>query len=164
MCAGRGLSLSVLGDISTAIWIGRELGAQAVIIGRLTNHADALDMTLTCYRTRDLKPLAGLRVTLPTSVEMKSLLNKKIEYLAVATGVKPAAGTNGYTFPKCLHCPPAAYSQQAADEKISGIVVLDAIVGKDGKAHEISVAKGLPYGLTKQALGGGEWVDFQACV
>jgi hypothetical protein len=111
MCAGRGLSLSVLDDISTAIWIGRELGAQAVIIGRLTNHADALDMTLTCYRTRDLKPLAGLRVTLPTSVEMKSLLNKKIEYLAVATGVKPAAGTNGYTFPKCLHCPPAAYSQ-----------------------------------------------------
>jgi TonB family protein len=151
-CAGRGLSLSVLSDVSTAIWIGRELGAQAVIVGRLENDADVLDMTLTSYRTRDLKQFAGFRTTALMSVEMRSLLNKEVKYLAIPTGVVPLAGKGGYTFPKCLHCPPALYSQEAADEKLSGIVVLDAIIGKDGKAHEISVGKGLPFGLTKQAL------------
>jgi len=151
-CSRYGLSLSVLSDFSTAVWLGREMGAEAVVVGRLEKHTDALDMTITSYRTRDLKQLAAFRATFPISAETGVLLNKEINDRAVATGDVPSAGTNGYTFPRCLHCPPASYSQEAADAKLSGIVVLQAIVGKDGKAHEISVTRGLPNGLTKQAL------------
>jgi len=151
-CSRYGLSLSVLSDFSTAVWVGHELGAEAVVVGHLEKHTDALDMTITSYRTRDLKQLGAFRATFPISTETGALLNKEINYRVAATGEVPPAGTNGYTFPKCLHCPPAAYSHEAADAKLSGIVVLQVIVGRDGKAHEISVTRGLPNGLTKQAL------------
>jgi len=148
-CAARGLSLSVLSDVFTAVWIGRELGAQAIVVGQFAVHADTLDITFNSYRTRDGKPLAALQASSLLSVEMRTLLAKKI---AVPTDATPSPGTNGYTYPKCWHCPQADYSQAAVDHKLEGTVVLLAIVGKDGKAHEISVQKELPDGLTRQAL------------
>ena len=148
-CAARGLSLSVLSDVDTALWIGRELGAQTIVLGHLAIHAENLDITFSLYRARDLKPLAAFQASSPISAEMRTLLAKEI---AVPTDATPSSGTNGYTYPRCRHCPQAAYSQEAVHDKFEGTVVLIAVVGIDGKAREISVQKELPYGLTKQAL------------
>lgn len=64
----------------------------------------------------------------------------------------PAAGTNGYTTPKCSYCPSAPYSDAARKLKIQGDVLLKAVIGTDGRAHNIAVTRGLGYGLDEKAV------------
>lgn len=64
----------------------------------------------------------------------------------------PRAGENGYTRPKCLHCHKPPYSSEAYKRKIDGPVMLDIVVGTDGRAHDVHIARGLGYGLDEEAL------------
>lgn len=64
----------------------------------------------------------------------------------------PVAGTDGYTSPKCSYCPSAPYSDAARKLKIQGDVVLKAVIGTDGRAHNVTVVRGLGYGLDEKAL------------
>jgi protein TonB len=67
-------------------------------------------------------------------------------------GGPPEAGENGYSKPDCLYCPTPPFSDAAFKLKIQGAVVLDAIIGADGRASNIHVAKGLGYGLDENAV------------
>jgi len=62
------------------------------------------------------------------------------------------AGKNGYTVPSCAYCPTPPFSDAAYRLKIQGIVVLDAIIGADGRAHNIRITKTVGYGLDEAAL------------
>lgn len=67
-------------------------------------------------------------------------------------GGTPNAGENGYGTPICLYCPNPKYSDAGFKLKIQGVVVLDVIIGTDGRAHNIQVSKGLGYGLDEEAI------------
>lgn len=67
-------------------------------------------------------------------------------------GGTPNAGENGYGTPICLYCPNPKYSDAGFKLKIQGVVVLDVIIGADGRAHNIHVSKGLGYGLDEEAV------------
>ena len=64
----------------------------------------------------------------------------------------PAAEPKGYTPPKCVYCPSARYSKEGWRKKIQGDVVLKALIGTDGCAHDVAVTRGLGYGLDEKAL------------
>src|ERR1700722_16707877 len=155
-CAGRRVLPSVLNDPSTAIWVGAGMGAKAAVVGELSNQGDGLEITVKLYRIRDLTPLFGLQAAMHVTPEMSKLLNKSVPGPAFSSSGAPplalAPGQRGFTYPKCLHCPEAKYSQEAVDQKLQGTVVLSAVIKEDGRAYDISVLKGLPYGLTKQGI------------
>ncbi|MGC1107246.1 MAG: energy transducer TonB [Candidatus Acidiferrales bacterium] len=67
-------------------------------------------------------------------------------------GGPPMAGENGYSRPDCLYCPTPQYSDAGFKLKIQGPVVLDIIVGTDGRATSVHVDKGLGYGLDQEAV------------
>lgn len=67
-------------------------------------------------------------------------------------GGPPTAGENGYGEPECIYCPKPEYSDAGFKLKIQGPVVLDVIIGADGRAKSIHVAKGLGYGLDEMAV------------
>jgi TonB family protein len=67
-------------------------------------------------------------------------------------GNTPAAGSKGYSRPTCKYCPVPEYSEQARKLKIQGQVVLDVVVGADGRVHNIKVVRGVGYGLDEKAL------------
>lgn len=67
-------------------------------------------------------------------------------------GGYPNAGESGYGTPICLYCPNPKYSDAGFKLKIQGVVVLDVIIGTDGRAHNIHVSKGLGYGLDEEAI------------
>ncbi|HKV27457.1 MAG TPA: energy transducer TonB [Candidatus Acidoferrales bacterium] len=67
-------------------------------------------------------------------------------------GGTPNAGENGYGTPICLYCPNPKYSDAGFKLKIQGVVVLDVVIGTDGRAHNIHVSKGLGYGLDEEAI------------
>jgi TonB family protein len=64
----------------------------------------------------------------------------------------PTAGSKGYTNPKCSYCPTPEYSKEGLKKKIRGVVVLKTVVGVDGRAHDVTVARSLGYGLDEQAV------------
>lgn len=67
-------------------------------------------------------------------------------------GGPPMAGENGYGQPACLYCPDPQYSDAGFKLKIQGEVVLDVVIGVDGRATSIHVVKGLGYGLDEEAV------------
>jgi periplasmic protein TonB len=67
-------------------------------------------------------------------------------------GGPPMAGENGYSRPDCVYCPQPEYSDTGFKLKIQGPVVLDIIVGADGRAISVHVDKGLGYGLDESAM------------
>ena len=53
--------------------------------------------------------------------------------------------------PTCAYCPNPAYTDEARHEKIQGSVMLEVLVGADGRALDVRVAKGLGLGLDERA-------------
>jgi hypothetical protein len=54
--------------------------------------------------------------------------------------------------PKILYRERAQYTNEAYEHGICGIVILSAILTEEGRASDIKVIKGLPYGLTENAI------------
>jgi TonB family protein len=84
--------------------------------------------------------------------------------IAGVTGA-PNAGTKGRQIPEGTYVPGGpvkspqlihqslpAYTQAARDARIEGIVLLEAIVQKDGSVSWIKISKGLGYGLDESAI------------
>jgi protein TonB len=61
-------------------------------------------------------------------------------------------GVNGVTTPTCIYCPAPQYTNEARKAKLEGAVVMRAVVTVDGRAHHVSVVKGLGSGLDEKAV------------
>ena len=64
----------------------------------------------------------------------------------------PEAKAAGYSMPRCVYCPRADYSPQATEGRVQGTVELVAVIGEDGLIKNLRVVKGLPGGLTLEAI------------
>jgi TonB family protein len=156
-CQRHGLSPSNTYDTSIEVWISQDLGAKAMVLGQLSVADDQLVVQVTAYRTEDQKWIAGFKLTSPITGDMRVLMSEEIE--RVPWTMAPAQpSSNTYSYPKCVSCPPAEYDQRAGDKRLQGTVVLNVVIGTNGKARDIIVAKGLPYGLTQKAVEAvGRW-------
>ena len=54
--------------------------------------------------------------------------------------------------PRARHSPKPQYTKQALREGIQGIVLVQAVVGIDGKPHDVAVVRSLGYGLDEKAI------------
>jgi TonB family protein len=54
--------------------------------------------------------------------------------------------------PHCSYMPNPPYTEQARAHKISGIILVDATVTKDGRIEDLLLSRGLAYGLDENAL------------
>jgi TonB family protein len=61
-------------------------------------------------------------------------------------------GRGGVGEPVCAYCPTPLYSEEARKAKYQGTVVLRVIVLPDGRATNISVARGVGLGLDERAI------------
>jgi TonB family protein len=59
---------------------------------------------------------------------------------------------HGVTEPTLIHRVEPEFSPEARQAKYQGTVVLSVVVGTDGRAHDIRVARGLGMGLDQQAI------------
>jgi protein TonB len=57
----------------------------------------------------------------------------------------------GMTLPTCLYCPTPGYTDEARESKLQGMMTLAVLVGADGRATDIRVARGLGMGLDERA-------------
>jgi TonB family protein len=67
-------------------------------------------------------------------------------------GVDPGAYANVTSMPTCQYCPSPAYTDQARKQKIQGHVLVEVLVGADGRARGVRVVKGLGLGLDENTV------------
>lgn len=77
----------------------------------------------------------------------------------VGPGVFHAGG--GVSQPRALYTPEPEFSEEARKAKYQGVVVLDVIVGTDGRIHSPKVVRRLGMGLDEKALEGVQVWKFE---
>ena len=71
------------------------------------------------------------------------------------------AGKNGAGRPVILYRERAKYTEEAARNKVQGVVVLSAIFTSDGRITGIKVVRSLPDGLTEKAIEAAQKIRFR---
>jgi TonB family protein len=74
-----------------------------------------------------------------------------------------ASYRNNPTFKKLriLAKPDAGYTDEARRNNVSGQVVLRILCAETGRIHQISVVRGLPFGLTERAIAAARQIEFE---
>jgi TonB family protein len=106
-----------------------------------------------------IKELASLQVPLPHECvelleSMRSMRQEDPPYIA-AQLVRICAKNSPQpcaTPPRAVFTPEPEYSQEARDAHCEGTSVLWMIIGIDGRAHHVKVARGLGHGLDENAI------------
>lgn len=82
---------------------------------------------------------------------------------APALGSEYASYSKNPKFKKLriLAKPDAGYTDEARRNNVSGQVVLRVMFGETGRIHQISVVKGLPFGLTERAIAAARQIEFE---
>jgi len=67
-------------------------------------------------------------------------------------GLHSGTAERNVTMPRAIFMPDPEYTELARKKKVSGVIVLWLTVGVDGKTHDITVDRGLGYGLDEKAV------------
>jgi len=167
------LSLGARAEESTATCYGRQLAADLTVIGTIHVDSGKLQLALEVTKLEDRKKNFKLETSLPLTPELQTLRSKPALDTPVSpppsknvwigsdsplgTGDTSAVGDAGArkgTPPRCVYCPNAQFSDAAVKAKVQGSVLLSAIIDATGQPVRISVTKGIPCGLNRQAIEG----------
>jgi TonB family protein len=172
MMEDDGLQPQNINDPGIATWLATDMGMQVLVLGRLDNDTERLNISVTSYNVKNGTGISLFKVTVPLTDKIKGLIPDALvgeshdnpaapNGKCVSSGSLPCGPTPGYSAPKCIRCPPADYSQEAKDQRAQGTVVLLVVVDENGKAENIIVVRALPYGLTRQAIQAVQKWKFQ---
>lgn len=142
------LSPLALRDIDIAVWMAKQSGAKAIILGNVEFVDGRYKLTVGIYTVENEKNLGNFGVTMPAGPNWELLFQTPVEE-TIGTGVHDE---RGYSAPKCEYCPNPRYSGTAFQHRVQGVVVLSVIIGTDGRAHEMVVTKNLGFGLDESAV------------
>jgi TonB family protein len=162
------LPVGALSSRAIGACYAQDLGATLIIGGRIEYTPENIILDLDTRSLAGDYGIFGKRIITPLTAAMEALKST----LAVGTEATfgedktvwvrdesskttiPAAksGAAGYSFPACINCPPAQFTDEAVKAKAAGTVTLSTVIGPDGKAQRISVQRALPCGLDQQAV------------
>lgn len=145
-----GLSAAILDNSDVRLWVAKGVGAKAIVLGEVGREGDQFHVTVSIYKTSDGKNLGNFGVTLPGGPDWNNLIDNLDKEEDVHSA--PEAGKNGYREASCSYCPTPTYTDAAFQHKAQGVVVLDVVITANGKATDIRVKQGMPYGLTVAAI------------
>ena len=144
-------------DSESVLAFAAVLKLDAAVLGTIARDGDQLKISVRAMRIggKGGDVIDSRNATVAISDESAKLIETVIARPETDEGVDksfPAAGESGLSFPRCVYCPAAEYSEPARQAKFQGTVVLSAVVTVDGEASHIKVMKRLPYGLTNKAI------------
>jgi len=152
------ISPAALRDRGTLVCVASFAGATLIVDGTLQQSGDRLNLAISALRANDAKVFFKDSADFDRTPQLAELQKKLLPSLPVPktlerpTSDVPEAGKNGYTRPVCLHCPIPRYTDPAFSMREQGTVILDAIIAPDGKAHAVTILRGLSCGMNLQAL------------
>ncbi len=139
-------------DAEANLQLAKELNATVMVWGTIEPHEENLRIAVWSYRVPDGKAIKEIKGKVPLTEQMKSLVDTPPDAGKDQSATLPSAGVSGYSLPTCIYCPQAQYSAQGVKKHREGTVILVAIVGPDGRAHDIRVVTAQPDGLSEKAI------------
>ncbi|MFI5127409.1 MAG: energy transducer TonB [Candidatus Acidiferrales bacterium] len=156
------ISPAALRDRGTLACVASFAGATVIVDGTLQRSGDSLNLATAVLRAKNAKVFFRDNVDFDRTPELAELQKKLLPRPPISrasdrpTSDMPEAGKNGYTHPTCLHCPIPRYTGPAFSMREQGTVVLDVVIAPDGKAHSVTILRGLSCGLNLQAVRAAE--------
>ncbi len=141
-------------------WLGKQLGATAVLVGTTEDEGDSVrvQVNLRSCEKEKAGPVEGFTFPYAGSKDPFTALDFPAKAASVDnSSTDPAvfrarAGVGGVTSPICLYCPQPSYTNPARAAKFQGTMLLDVIVSPDGEMKSASFIRGLPFGLNDKAV------------
>jgi TonB family protein len=162
------LPIGALSSRSVVACYAPELGVTLIIAGWIEYTPENMILDIGVESLAEDHGISGKKIIAPLTPTMETLKSKPAVGTEAVFGEDktvwvrdesskttiPAAksGAGGYSYPACIYCPPARYTDEAVKAKASGTVTLSAVIGADGKAQRISVQRALPCGLDQRAI------------
>ncbi|HEV2183403.1 MAG TPA: energy transducer TonB [Candidatus Acidoferrales bacterium] len=161
---------SALSNPATASCIASDAGAEIMVSGMLRPVRNRIELSVSAIRTQDAKEIFKAKIDFDHSPEVDKLESEMLPESRPARAPVPAGspvkvkmddnfapgipdgGEKGFTTPRCAYCPAPQYSTSAFRNREQGTVVVDVVIGPDGKAHSVTIQQGLSCGLNQQAL------------
>jgi TonB family protein len=151
---------SALKDREAARWLATEFRANFVLIGTIEQLGDRFNLLTELLSVSNDKVGPQEAIWIAISKPQEAFVSFEpydgerpdAKTRVGHDSVPLRAGVNGAGIPSCIHCPPPPYSNAARKSKFTGTVVLDVRITEDGRAAEISVLKGIPFGLNEAAI------------
>ena len=119
-----------------------------LITGVIGHEQQGSILTIIVLRVSTGEKVEQLETPIPSSDPSTRLANQLVHPL----GPIYLIGQDGVSVPSCTYCPTPLYSDQARREKIQGKVVVTVIINSLGQPEKIWLTKGLPRGLSEQAM------------
>jgi TonB family protein len=162
------LPIGALSSRSIIACYASEFGATLIIGGRIEYTPENLVLDLDTRSLAGHYGISAKKIITPLTAAMETLKSKPAvgteaifgedktvwvrDESSKATVTSTKSGANGYSYPACIHCPQAPYTDAAVIAKVEGTVTLSVVIGADGKAQRISVQRALPCGLDQRAI------------
>jgi TonB family protein len=154
------IASNALNDREAARWLATEFQANAVLIGNIEQLGDHFNLLVELLNisTDKVGPQETMQIAIP---EPQKAFAPFEPYEAERSGpavsatqgsTLPRAGVNGVGVPECVYCPAPQYSNPARKAKFNGNAVMMVAITEEGRAADISVAKGVPFGLNEEAV------------
>lgn len=150
----------LLKDREAASWLATQLSANAVLMGTIEQLGDRWNLLVELLNASNAK--IGLQEATDISIaDPQGSLDgiepfekeRSISTRATTHGSAEArAGVNGNGVPQCIYCPPPLYTNEARNAKFQGDVVLEVTVEPNGRADDIHILRGIPFGMNEQAI------------
>ena len=129
----------------------------------------ALLLLLACAVTSQAQESPGGIGKFGSSVITSQVITSQQTEQDVAPQFQPAPGPDYASYrknptfkrPRILSKPDAGYTEEARRNNVSGQVVLHVLFAETGRIHQISVARGLPFGLTERAIAAARQIEFE---
>jgi TonB family protein len=151
---------AALKDRKAARWLATEFHANVVVVGTIEELGGNYNLLteLLSSSGEEIGPQEATQIAIP---EPEQAFAPFEPYDAERPGQKEPTGAHpsgGGSVPSCIYCPSPRYSDAARKVKFMGTVILDVTVTEDGRASDIRVLKGVPFGLNQQAIRAvNEW-------
>ena len=126
----------------------RALAAEVLIAGKIERRASELNVAITAVDVSAAREIARWSWVVPRTASLDALALQPIQ----ANGPVYVLQQDGVSTPSCAYCPTPKYSEAGRKEKIEGTVVVEAMIDASGRAGKVWELRGLPAGLTEQAI------------
>jgi TonB family protein len=162
LCVKEAFDPAVFRAARPAFWAARTLGGELAILGTIEPHGDSFVLHLRAIDKRGEEIMdAGERID--WTDELRALEHLEVGWTTRVSPWKgvPESPQRGYSAPKCVHCPNPNYSEEARKTLVQGSLLIQVLIGKDGRVQDAVVLRGLPCGLSKEALATVKTWQFQ---
>jgi TonB family protein len=159
------IPLRLLNQHEALAWIAHQLHASRVVFGTIKPEKEFLVLKARLLKdeafgkgthvSKEISvkvPLGNLGGGLLARESFPPLTKRDVSQTNAEPIDKSRLAQKDFKFPSCFHMPNPPYTQAAREAKLSGTLVIEAIITRQGAITDPRIVRGLPFGLNENSI------------